>query len=119
MKLAELVVLPFGMLHLFLCLHLLVIDGCCDSFGVHGFAAVCREWGWMRSKMIAIGVLDDGALLSLCCLRTRLCDADSTGQTSSQGRLRFLVGVVLRSTLATVLAKDFLSEILCLALLTI
>jgi hypothetical protein len=33
--------------------------------------------------------------------------------------LRFLVGVVLGSTLTTVLAEDFLSEILCLALLAI
>jgi hypothetical protein len=111
MKLAGLVVLLFGMLHLFLCLHLLVIDGCCDSFGVHDFAAVCRELGWMR--------LDADPLLSLYCLGTRLCDADSAGQTSPQGRLRFLVGVVLGSTLATVLAEDFLSEILCLALLAI
>jgi hypothetical protein len=59
------------------------------------------------------------ALVSLGCLSTRLCDADSTGQTSTQGRLRFLVGVVLRSTLATVLAKDLLSKILRLALLTV
>jgi hypothetical protein len=59
------------------------------------------------------------ALMSLDCLRTRLCDADSTGQTSTQGRLRFLVGVVLGTTLATVLAEDLLSKILCLALLTV
>jgi hypothetical protein len=60
MKRVGLVVLLFGMLHLFLCLRLLVIDGCCDSFGFHGFAAVCRELGWMRSKMSAVGVLVDG-----------------------------------------------------------
>ena len=57
--------------------------------------------------------------LSLGCLRTRLCNADSTGQTSTQGRLRSLVGVVLRGTLATVLAKDLLGKILSLALLTV
>jgi hypothetical protein len=60
MKRVGLVVLLFGMLHLFLCLRLLVIDGCCGSFGLRGFAAVCRESGWMRSKMSAVEVLDDG-----------------------------------------------------------
>jgi len=59
------------------------------------------------------------ACLSPVYTRTRLCDADSTGQTSTQGRLRSLIRVVLGSTLATVLAKDLLGEVLCLALLTI
>lgn len=59
------------------------------------------------------------ACLSLDCLQTRLCDTDSTGQTSTQWRLRSLVGVVLRGTLATVLAKYLLRKVLCLALLTV
>lgn len=56
--------LRFGMLHLFLCLHLLVIDGRCGSFDCHGFAAVCRGSGWMRPKMSAAGESEDGLLVS-------------------------------------------------------
>lgn len=49
--------LLFGMLHLFLCLHLQAVDGCCGSFELHGSVAVCRELGGMRPKMSAASQL--------------------------------------------------------------
>lgn len=112
--------LLFGMLHLFLCLHLQAVDGCCGSFEAHGSVAVCRESEGMRPRMSAARGLTNALSVSGHVAGTRLCDADSTGQTSTHGRLRSLVvGIVLRGTLATVLAKDLLGEVLCFALLAI
>lgn len=119
MRRVEPAVLLSGMRLLFCCLRLLVTDGRCGSSGFHGSAVVCPGWEWKRPRTSA-GNNQYLSCLSVASDRTRLCDADPTGQTATQLRLLFLVVVVvLRGTLAAVLAEDLLGKVLCLALLTI
>lgn len=64
MRQAGPVVLLFGMLHLFLCLHLQAVDGCCGSFELHDSVAVCRESEGTRLKMSAAKELLDALFVS-------------------------------------------------------